>query len=733
MSEISVVIEGIIFRNEENSYTVLEGRYNGDLTTVVGCFPPFGSGETVVFAGRWDEHPLYGPQFKANRYQLEVPTSLRGIERFLGSGFIKGIGPATARLIVEAFGKNTLNILDEHPERLMEVSGIGPVKYQMITESYAEQSGIRKNMVFLQGYDISPNLSMKIIKHYGQAVEECLRTNPYRLIDDIEGIGFMTADRIAKAMGFAQNSDFRLKYGIKYTLLSAATNEGHTYLPFDTLVRRAAELLSAPPELINTHLNHLILSHELRTYALNNETALTLPFFLKAEREIAIRLNRHVLCAEREQDARLIKSRIREFEEAHRISFSTTQCDAIERAAHSGLLVITGGPGTGKTTIINCILHVNANRENTLLAAPTGRAAKRMSESTGHEAKTIHRMLEYSGDGEEFQYNSENPLDCDCLIIDELSMVDVYLMKSLLRALKPETQLILVGDADQLPSVGPGNILGDILKSSTLPSVRLNEIFRQESESMIILNAHRIQHGDMPLLNKKGSDFYFERKPSAHLIAQTIVELCTQRIPAFLANDNPLACIQVLSPTKKGACGVANLNRLLQAALNPPKAEKKELAATDLIFREGDKVIHTKNNYHLSWVDEGGKEGEGVFNGDIGYIQTIDEEEKNITVFFDDEKSVIYDYKQLEDLELAYCLSVHKSQGSEFQAVIMPVFEGPPMLLTRNLFYTAMTRARKLVVLVGNDYAIERMVKNDQIMRRYTLLDSFLTEIEKEL
>lgn len=728
METLSSIISDTVFRNEENNYSVVQVRSQGDEVTVVGCLPALSPGEAVLFEGDWDEHPIYGKQFKANRFTIETPSSLQGIERYLSSGLIKGVGPTTARLIVQEFGKDTLDIMMYQPEKLMDIPGIGRVRYQQITTSFSEQVSTRRAMIFLQTYGISPQLSIKITKHYGDTTEKVVRSNPYQMIDDIDGVGFLTADKIAQTIGLSFDSEFRLQYGIKYVLIDASASEGHTYLPRDVAIQRASSLLGVSPQTTEPHLQTLLLSKKLTTTIIGDVEAIFVTGILSIEKEIALRLVRHACTTPDHIQVEKIRKSIKAYEKKENIQFSKNQREAIEQAATNSLLIITGGPGTGKTTIINCILYVLGHSDQTLLAAPTGRAAKRMEETTGHEAKTIHRLLEYSGEAEQFVHDADNLLDCRCLIVDEVSMVDIYLMRSLLRAINPETQLILVGDADQLPSVGPGNVLGDMLRSQSLPQVRLNEIFRQDKMSAIVTNAHRINHGEMPILNQKNSDFYFERKSSADQAANTIVQLCASRLPEYLKVSDGLQNIQVLSPTKKGLCGVENLNRLLQAALNPKSGDKGEIMYGETIFRVGDKVIHTRNNYRLEWLAQNGEEGTGVFNGDIGFVTQAHDDEKTLTVLYDDSRSVAYEYKQLEDLDLAYCLSVHKSQGGEFSAVVMPVIGGPPMLMTRNLFYTAMTRARKLVVLVGMQHAIETLVQNDHITRRYTSLFEHITQ-----
>ena len=728
MAQLECIVEDTVFRNDDNGYTVLEARAGRQEVMVVGILPALTPGEQVCFEGDWVEHPQYGRQWKATGCQLRTPTSLLGIERFLGSGLIQGVGGVTARLIVQEFGLKTLEVMTETPERLSEVSGIGKKRAQQIAESFREQFAVRQAMVFLQSYGVSPSLAVKISKRYGDRVQQLVQENPYRLVDDIEGVGFLTADRIALSMGIPQDSEYRLQAGIKYALRDAAGNGGHTYLPKDQLLYHAARLLRVDEEMLPDSLVRLLFDREVVLSELNGEKCCMLPAFYYAEREVAKRL--HMLM----QSAQVVLPQaverdISDFEKLNRIQFSPVQRNAVSEALKSGLMVITGGPGTGKTTIINCILSLMG--KDVLLAAPTGRAAKRMSEATGQEAKTLHRLLEYAGDEETFQRNEENPLDCTCVIVDEMSMVDIFLMRSLLRALKPGTRLILVGDADQLPSVGAGNVLGDILKSGVIPSVRLTDIFRQDEKSLIVLNAHRINQGEMPVLNQKGSDFFFERRFNADEAADAIVGLCASRLPKFLESKSAVQDIQVLAPMKKGACGVMAINKLLQEALNPPKPYKKEIVFGETVFRVGDKVMHIKNNYSLEWRCEStGQEGLGVFNGDMGFVLDIDKEEKVVSVLYDDDRHVEYAYQQLEELELAYCLSVHKSQGSEFPCVVMPVVGGSNMLLNRNLFYTALTRARKLVVLVGREEAIAAMVRNDHIAMRYTALRERLCEMQ---
>lgn len=723
--QLEAVIEETIFRNEENGYSVVQAKAGRESVTVVGTLPALAPGEQVLLSGSWTAHPQYGKQWKATACEIRKPTTLLGIERYLGSGLIRGVGPSTARLLVQAFGKNTLDVLSEHPERLTEVPGIGKKRAAQLAESFREQYAAREAMVFLQSYGVSPTLAVKISKAYGADAQRKIRENPYRLIDDIDGVGFLTADRIALSLGIPQDSEYRLRSGLKYVLQEAAAGEGHTFLPKPLLLERAARALRVEDGLLAHALDTLLFAREIIALDLDGQEALLLSGFFYAEKEIARYLKLLMGREEKIPEAQILE-KIQQFEREHQIQFSENQRRAVSEAVRRGLVVITGGPGTGKTTIINCILWLLG--KDVLLAAPTGRAAKRMSEATGHEAKTLHRLLEFAGDEGHFQRDEQNPLDCGCVIVDEMSMVDVFLMRSLLVALKPGTKLILVGDADQLPSVGAGNVLGDILKSGVVPSVRLTDIFRQSEESLIVLNAHRINHGEPPILNRRDSDFFFERRPVPDEAAQAIVGLCARRLPVFLHSDAPARDIQVLAPTKKSGAGVYQLNALLQAALNPPAPWKKEIAYGETVFRTGDKVMHIRNNYQLPWKADGGEEGEGVFNGDVGFVSAVDNQDRIVTVRFDDERTVEYDYQQLEELELAYCLSVHKSQGSEFPCVVMPVLGGPPRLLTRNLFYTALTRARKLVVLVGREDAIADMVRNNHIATRYTTLRQRLEE-----
>ena len=736
MEQVEASVLGTVYRNEENGYSVVTLRMGRSEITAVGVLPELSAGEQVVLTGDWVEHPQYGRQLKCSACAIRTPTTLLGIERYLGSGLIRGVGPTTAKLIVQTFGEDTLTVLSEHPERLQEVPKMGRKRWKMIAESFLEQQRAREAMVFLQSYGIPANLSVKISRLYGESTPDVIRANPYRLCEDIEGVGFLTADRIGTALGIAPDSEFRIQSALRYVLREMAGAMGHVYMPREELIERTAGMLRVDRELVERGVNQLSLRHDL--VQVNDDTTectrVYLPQYDAAEREVAQRLC-ELMAALAPRKSRSAARDIDKFEKKHDIRFSAQQRKAITSALETGVLVITGGPGTGKTTIINCIISLLSAEGEVVLCAPTGRAAKRMTEATGFEAKTIHRLLESGGEEGQFARNQETPIEADVVIVDETSMVDMLLMRSLLRAIEPGTRLLLVGDADQLPSVGAGNVLGDILASGVVPQVRLTDIFRQDEASRIVVNAHRINHGKMPLLNEKGTDFFFERKEGFQLAAQTIVQLVTQRLPKFLKfpEEERLArasrAIQVLAPAKKGECGVWALNTMLQAALNPPAPGKPALRYGETMFRLGDKVIQTRNDYQIEWrrhTPAGWEDGEGVFNGDVGYIIAVDEEEHCLTVLFDEDKEVEYQSAQLENLELAYCLSVHKSQGSEFPVVVMPVAGGPPMLLTRNLFYTALTRARSLVVLVGREEVVQQMVQNDHIMRRYTTLSERL-------
>ena len=724
MSKFEGIVEEIVFRNDQNGWTVASIRLDGDKKRIsaVGVMPFLSAGEHAVFDGELAEHRDYGRQIRVSSYETTRPETKSGVERFLGSGLIRGVGPATAKLIVEYFGARALDVLESAPERLTEVPGIGPKKAAMIAESFAEHNGMRNTLIFLQNYGLTPALSMKVYKAFGDATERVLRANPYRLVDEIEGVGFRTADDIAMSLGFARESEFRLRSGIRYVLSEAANGAGHVYLPMPVLARRAAAILEAGEELVENALRALMLEDALIAEPVDDETAVYLPRFHRAECETArllLRLRDGVRPAKLSEREAL--SQIDGYERDAGVQLCAEQRQAALAAVREGIIIITGGPGTGKTTSINLIIRLLRRLGGVELCAPTGRAAKRMSEAAGCPAQTIHRLLEYSGESQGFGRDEDNPLDADAVIVDEMSMVDIFLMRSLLAALRPGTRLVLVGDVDQLPSVGAGNVLRDLIDSGAVPVVRLTEIFRQAGQSQIVLNAHRINRGEYPEIRTKGTDFFLERRQTPGAAAESAVALVKTRLPNYMGLDG-LRDIQVMAPMKRGDAGVYALNALLQAALNPPRKGAEELVHGASTFRRGDKVMQVRNNYDLEWR-RGGETGGGVFNGDIGYIIAVDRRERALTVEFDDGRVAEYDESLLDDLELAYCMSVHKSQGSEFEAVVLPLISGPPMLMTRNLLYTAVTRARRLVVIVGREDCVRAMVDNNHIARRYSALD----------
>lgn len=726
MLTIEGIVKDIVFRNELNSYTVAKLDTEDGEATIVGKIPIINLGETLKVEGEWVYHPTYGEQLKVTNVSLVVPSTVNGIEKYLSSGLIPYIGPKTARKIVEKFGLDTLDIIQYNPEKLKEIEGIGDKKLEKIVTAYREQSEIRDIMMFLQQFGITPNYSMRIYKKYGKDTISILTENPYKLSEDIYGIGFKKADKIAENMGISKTSPYRIQGGIRYVLNTYAAN-GHSYVPLEELTEEVSKLLEIEGDLIADSLRDLAIKGIVHILTVGEELRIYYTPYHVAENNVArkiVELARAELKSLNIDVDEMIKS----IEEEENIQFAKRQIEAIKESIENGMVVITGGPGTGKTTIINAIIRIFQEEGlKVSLAAPTGRAAKRMTEATGMEAKTIHRLLEYSYMDEEmvFGRDEDSPLETDLLIVDEASMVDILLMNSLLKAVVPGTRLILVGDVDQLPSVGAGNVLRDIINSQAVKVVKLDEIFRQAKESHIVVNAHRINKGEYPILNK-GKDFFFIKEQDPNKIVNIILDLCKERLPSYYGVD-PVKDIQVLTPMKKGEVGLNSLNRHLQEVLNPKGPYKKERQIGEEIFRVGDKVMQIKNNYSIEWeVIEDGlvvERGEGVFNGDLGTIMDIDEESGSLKVLFDEGKEVEYTFDQLDELKLSYAITIHKSQGSEFPIVVMPIYSGPQMLLTRNLLYTAITRAKKLVVLVGEEKYLMMMIKNNRIDKRYSSLD----------
>ena len=724
MSKFEGVVDAIVYRNAENGWTVATVHIDGSKggISAVGVMPLLSVGQHAIFDGDLTEHPTYGRQIKVSSYETTRPRTRSGVEKSLASGLVKGVREATAKQIVDYFGERALDVLESEPERLTEVPGIGRKKAAMIAQSFAEQNGLRGALVFLQEYGLTPALAMRVYRAYGDMTEQVLRENPYRLADEIQGVGFRTADDIAMRLGFGRESAFRVRSGIKYALSEAAEGMGHMYLPRQALSEQACRMLNAEPGLVDRELRALILEDQLIAEKVREDDAVYLPRYHRAEKETAQALlrQRKSIRKPRLSEAALI-AQIAQYESSEGVSLCEEQRQAVLAAATEGICVITGGPGTGKTTSINLIIRVLRRMGDVELCAPTGRAAKRMSEATGCPARTIHRLLEYAGEGQGFQRNADDPLECDAVIVDEMSMVDIFLMRALLRALRPGTRLVMVGDADQLPSVGAGNVLRDLIASEAVRVVRLTEIFRQAGQSQIVVNAHRINHGEYPVIRARETDFFLERRETPAQAGPSVVALVQSRLPKYM-NLDPLRDIQVMAPMKRGDAGVYTLNALLQAALNPERPDAPQLTRGQTVFRRGDKVMQVRNNYDLCWTRDG-EDGDGVFNGDIGFIIAVDRREKALTVEFDDGRVAEYDESLLDELELAYCMSVHKSQGSEFDAVVLPLISGPPMLMTRNLLYTAVTRAKRLVVIVGREGCVRQMVDNNRILHRYSALD----------
>lgn len=733
METITGFVEHIVFRNEENGYTVLNLAVEEDEVTCVGVFRFISEGESVELKGEYTVHPSYGPQFQVESYAIKAPQDIVSIERYLGSGAIKGVGAALAARIVRRFKEDTFRIIEEEPERLAEIKGISERKAQEIAEQTEEKRELRQAMIFLQNYGISLTLAVKIYQTYQLDMYRIIQENPYKLAEDVTGVGFKIADEIAHKVGIHMDSDFRIRSGILYVLQQASL-EGHTYLPKELLTRRACELLEVDADAIEKHYMDMTIDRKLVMKQTEDQVQIYASTFYYMELNVAVMLRE--LNVKYDFSETAVEQRIRKIEELSDLKLDEMQHIAVVEAVRSGLLVITGGPGTGKTTTINTIIQFfESEGMDISLAAPTGRAAKRMSETTGYEAKTIHRLLEISGGMDEhagFERNEQNPLETDVLIIDEMSMVDITLIHNLLKAVVAGTRVILVGDVNQLPSVGPGCVLKDIIDSHACNVVRLNRIFRQASESDIIVNAHKINRGEPVILDNKSRDFFFLKRYDANVIISICIQLIQHKLPKYV-NAEPFD-IQVLTPMRKGLLGVERLNMILQQYLNPPDAKKAEHEHGQTIFRVGDKVMQIKNNYQVEWEVRSRynipiEKGLGVFNGDMGLVREINTFSETLTVEYEEGRMVEYPFKELDQLELAYAITIHKSQGSEYPAVIIPLLTGPRMLMNRNLLYTAVTRARKCVTLVGDEKAFYNMEANVNEQKRYSGLRDRLEEL----
>ncbi|MCC0784598.1 ATP-dependent RecD-like DNA helicase [Clostridioides sp. ES-S-0108-01] len=734
MEKLEGMISEIVFKNEDNGYTIAHLVNGNNEIVIVGCMPTLAIGESIEVEGKWVNHKIYGTQFEVNSFMPVTPSSLEGIYVYLSSGMIHGIGEKMAKRIIDKFGVDTLDVIQNSPEKLQEVEGIGRKKVKQIVKSYEEDRELRSIIIELSPFGITPNYCLKIYKKYKSRAIKVINKNPYQLAEDIRGIGFKVADSIANKIGIDKNSKDRICQGILYTLNKSLSN-GHTYLPEHVLIQDSEKLLELNGEIIKECIMMLVYNQKIHIEKVNNENLIYLMPYYLAENGVCsqiVKLSQYEF-----EDLKIdIDREIKILEEDKRIKLAEKQILAVKESVNSGVLIITGGPGTGKTTTINAIIDIFENNgKSVTLAAPTGRAAKRMSETSDKEAKTIHRLLEmgFSTDDDlTFFKDEEEPINSDVIIVDEVSMVDIILMYNLLRAIKLGTRVILVGDSDQLPSVGAGNVLKDMISSSIINVVKLNEIFRQAQESMIIVNAHKINNGEPLYLNTKGKDFFFIRKSTNEEILNEIIGLVNERLPKFYKVDK-LKDIQVLSSMRKGELGVTNLNIELQKYLNKKEKFKVEESFSKRLFRVGDKVMQVKNNYTKKWETEDQKEsGEGIYNGDIGYVYHIDKDKKTIYVLFDQIKIVSYLYDELDEIDHSFCTTIHKSQGSEFPVIVLPITWAPPMLLSRNLLYTAVTRAKKLVVLVGDVKYLEYMIKNNRVNQRYSNLGYKLNKFKRE-
>lgn len=743
METIKGYVDHIIYQNKDNGYAVLSMNVDDEEEICVGIFRGVDNGENLEITGEYVEHPSYGFQFKANSFKVVEPDDLLSMERYLGSGAIKGVGEALAKRIVKKFGKDTFRVIEEEPERLVEVKGISERIAQQITDQMIEKREIREAFLFLQKYGITNTLAVKIYEKYGMGMYGILKENPYRLAEDIQGVGFRLADEIAEKIGIHTDSDYRIRSGILYTLLQASL-EGHMFLPMRVLVRRSADLLQVPEEAIRAQIQNLHMDHKVVVKKTTDEPEVYAFSYYYAElncarmlRELNVLMESELLDSEEKRIETILQRILKE----QGLELDELQKNAVLECVKHGIMILSGGPGTGKTTTINTIIrYFDEEGMDILLAAPTGRAAKRMTEATGYEARTIHRMLEINGGMEDgsrarFERNGENPLEADVVIIDEMSMVDIYLFQSLLEAVSVGTRLILVGDVDQLPSVGPGQVLQDLIESKSFPTVMLKKIYRQAGESDIVMNAHRINMGQKIALNNKSKDFFFLPRNDVQVIYKHMIQLITEKLPRYVEAE-PYD-IQVLTPMRKGSLGVETLNEILQRYLNPADPSKQEHMTGERIFREGDKVMQIKNNYQLEWeiVSQYGiriDSGSGVFNGDIGTIRRIREESSTVQVEYDEHRLVEYTFSQLDEIELAYAITIHKSQGSEYPAVLLPLLSGPKMLMNRNLLYTAVTRARKCVTILGSQEVVDGMIENENQYHRYTGLGRRILELESE-